>query len=56
MIMQQQFTPLHHGAMRGNSEVVSILLMANADVNKKAKVSWKLNNLLIINVYLYINN
>ena len=39
MILQNLYTPLHYGAVYGHSEVISVLLTANADVNRTSKVS-----------------
>ena len=39
MILQNLYTPLHYGAVHGHSEVISVLLAANADVNRMSKVS-----------------
>ena len=39
MVLQDLCTPLHYATIHGHSEVLSVLLAANADVNRMSKVS-----------------
>ena len=48
MILQDLCTPLHYGAVYGHSEVISVLLAANDDVNRMSKVSHIVLSILCI--------
>ena len=51
MILQDLCTPLHYAAIYGHSEVISVLLAANADVNRMAEVSR-----VILSILYYVVN
>ena len=48
MILQDLCTPLHYGAVYGHSEVISVLLAANADVNRMSEVSCMILSILYV--------
>ena len=50
MLLQDLCTPLYYGAVCGHSEVISVLLAANADVNRMSKVSC-----MILSIYYMLS-